>query len=135
MDRFVRNFIIMSIVYLMIASVIGVLMALSPGFISLRYVHSHLMLLGWVTMMIYGVGYHILPRFAGRLIQQKTLCEFQFYLANVGLIGLVVFYTLALNSPEVSVYRTLAFVSAAAELISSLIFLYVMLKILLAREE
>ncbi len=135
MDRFVRNFIIVSILYLGIASVLGVLMALSPSFLSLRFVHSHLMLLGWVTMMIYGVGYHILPRFAGKLIKNKAICEFQFYLANIGLVGLVVFYTLSQQNPEVKIYRTVAFLSALAEVVSSIIFLYVMLKILLSKEE
>jgi cbb3-type cytochrome oxidase subunit 1 len=135
MDRFVKNFIIVSIIYLGIASVLGVLMALSPSFLSLRFVHSHLMLLGWVTMMIYGVGYHILPRFAGKLIKNKTICEFQFYLANIGLLGLVVFYTLSQQNPEVKIYRTVAFLSALAEVASSIIFLYVMLRILLSKEE
>jgi cbb3-type cytochrome oxidase subunit 1 len=135
MDRFVKNFIIVSILYLGIASIVGVLMTLSPSFLSLRYVHSHLMLLGWVTMMIYGVGYHILPRFAGKLIKNKTICEFQFYLANIGLLGLVIFYTLSQQNPEVKIYKAGAFISAFVEVVSSVVFLYVMLTILLSKEE
>ena len=61
MDRFVKNFILMSIVYLTIAAVLGIFMFGNPSLMQFRFVHSHLMLLGWVSMMIFGVGYHILP--------------------------------------------------------------------------
>ncbi len=63
MDRFARWFIIMSIVYLGLAAVLGIVMLGSDKAMPLKFVHSHLMMLGWVSMMIYGVGYHILPFF------------------------------------------------------------------------
>lgn len=93
MDRYVKNFIAMSIVYLSVATVVGLLMLVHPvSFLQYKFAHSHLMLLGWVTMMIYGVGYHILPRFAGRLIRHPRLAEAQFWFSNIGLVGMIVFY-------------------------------------------
>lgn len=95
MERFVKNFILMSIVYLMAASFIGVMMLYDAArYMPLKFVHSHLMLLGWVSMMIYGVGYHILPRFAGKLLKSRAMGELQFWTANAGLVGMVVFQTL-----------------------------------------
>lgn len=94
MDRFVKNFILMSIVYLIIAAVFGVLMLAHPSLLSLRFVHSHLMLLGWVSMMIYGVGYHILPRFAGKLLKNPKIGELHFWSANISLIGMLGFYAI-----------------------------------------
>ena len=66
MDRFVKNFIIVSIIYLGVSSILGVCMLWNQSLMSLKFVHSHLNMLGWVSMMIYGVGYHVLPRFSGR---------------------------------------------------------------------
>ena len=54
MDRFVRNFIIVSIVYLGVSSILGIAMLWDQSLMSLKFVHSHLNMLGWVSMMIYG---------------------------------------------------------------------------------
>jgi cytochrome c oxidase cbb3-type subunit 1 len=135
MDRFVKNFIVVSIIYLAVASVIGVLMAMDTKFISLKFIHSHFMLLGWVSMMIYGVGYHILPRFSGRLIKSRFLGEVQFYLSNIGLIGLTLFYTLRQYNPENAVYSVLTFISGFVEVFSIFLFLYNILATILAKEE
>jgi len=134
MDRFVKNFIVMSLVYLAVASVLGILMIMVPGLLSLKFVHSHLMLLGWVSMMIYGVGYHILPRFSGRLLKSKTSAEIQFWLANLGLVGLAVSYTLGIYYPDVGIYRTLTVLSGLVEVFSVFLFFYNMVITLLAKE-
>lgn len=135
MDRFVKNFIAVSIVYLAAAAILGVLMIAYPSLLTLRFVHSHLMVLGWVSMMIYGVGYHILPRFAGKLIKSKGMAELQFWLANIGLVGLVIFYTLGFYNPGVGVYRTLTVLSGLIEVLSIFLFFYNMLATLFSKEE
>jgi hypothetical protein len=40
-------------------------------------------------MMIYGVGYFILPRFNGRTLRWPSWVPIHFFLANIGLIGMV----------------------------------------------
>ena len=52
MDRFVKGFIVMSIVYLGISTILGLLMLGNQSLLSLKFVHSHLNMLGWVSMMI-----------------------------------------------------------------------------------
>jgi cbb3-type cytochrome oxidase subunit 1 len=127
MEKFVKNFIFMSIVYLVIASLLGVWMLARPGYPGgLRFVHSHLMLLGWVSMMIYGVGYHILPRFAGRLLKSRTAGVIQFWTANVGLIGMLVFYMLNYNYPDKG-YGALSVLFGAIEVFSIGLFFYNMI--------
>jgi hypothetical protein len=42
-----------------------------------------------MSMMIYGVGYFILPRFNGRTLRWPSWVPIHFYLANIGLIGMV----------------------------------------------
>ncbi len=135
MDRFVKNFIIASIVYLALSSVIGVLMAVNTDFQTLKFMHSHFMLLGWVSMMIYGVGYHILPRFSGRLLKSKTIGELQFWLSNIGLIMLTVFYTMRIYNPEAGIYTTLIAIGGFTEVLSIVLFLYNMLATIVPKEE
>jgi cytochrome c oxidase cbb3-type subunit 1 len=135
MERFVKNFIGASIVYLGISVILGVLMLLEPSLLRFRFVHSHLMLLGWVSMMIYGVGYHILPRFAGKFIKSKTLGELQFYLSNIGLIGMLFFYILMDFGAGAPLYRTLTVLFASIEGISIFMFVYNMIATLYGKAE
>ncbi len=134
MDRFVRNFIVMSIVYLALAAILGVWMIGNPSLLLLKFVHSHLMLLGWVSMMIYGVGYHILPKFAGKFLKSKAMGETQFWLANIGLVGMLGFYSLDIYKPS-SWYRGLTVASGAIEVISIFLFFYNMIATLYAKTE
>ncbi len=89
MEGFVKRFILMGIIYLMIGSLLGIAMIIHPGLDTLRFAHVHLNLLGWMSMLIFGVGYHILPRFSGKPLYSNRLGEIQFWLANLGLIGMV----------------------------------------------
>jgi len=130
MDTFVRRFIIMSIIYLGISSLVGIAMLDSEKAMALKFVHSHLNMLGWVSMMIYGVGYHILPKFMGRQMYSKKLGEIQFWIANVGLVAMLVFYTLNVYSPSDALV-TATVLAGVLEMVSISLFFYNMLKTLL----
>ena len=134
MDRFVKGFIVMSIVYLGLAAALGILMLADHDLMALRFVHSHLNMLGWVSMMIYGVGYHILPRFMGRKLYSARIGEAQFYLGNIALIAMLVFYTLNVYNPS-GLYRTITMVSGVVEAATVFMFFYNMLMTLLAKDE
>jgi cbb3-type cytochrome oxidase subunit 1 len=131
MDKFVKNFIIMSIVYLAISTIIGIVMLHHPQLLSLKFVHSHLNMLGWVSMMIYGVGYHILPKFAGKFLKSPKLAELQFWIANASLIVMLFFYAMNVLSPTSS-YITIATLAGVAHAFSIGIFFYNMLATLLS---
>jgi cytochrome c oxidase cbb3-type subunit 1 len=135
MERFVKNFILMSIFYFAVAAIVGVLMLVEPDMLAYKFVHSHMMLLGWVSMMIYGVGYHILPRFVGKLLRSVSMGVAQFWLANVGLLGMLLFYTLMQFHPEVPAYRSLTVLSGVVEVLSVLLFFYNMTVTLLGKAE
>ena len=134
MDKFVKGFIVMSVVYLGAAAVMGILMLANPNVMALKFVHSHLNMLGWVSMMIYGVGYHILPRFMGRPLYNNKIGEIQFYLANISLVSMLLFYTLNVYNPS-DVYKTITVVSGAVQAITIFLFLYNMLMTLLTKVE
>jgi cytochrome c oxidase cbb3-type subunit 1 len=134
MDRFVKGFIIMSIVYLGLSTIFGIFMLGSRDLLALKFVHSHLNMLGWVSMMIYGVGYHILPRFMGRPLYSSKIGELQFYLANIGLVSMLVFYSLNVSSPS-GLYGSLTLASGLIEGLSVFLFFYNMLMTLIPKLE
>jgi len=134
MDKFVKGFIVMSIVYLGAAAILGIFMLWNQNIMGLKFVHSHLNMLGWVSMMIYGVGYHILPRFMGRALYSTRIGELQFYLANISLVAMLLFYTLNVYDPS-TMYRTLTVVSGAVQALSVFLFFYNMLMTLLTTVE
>lgn len=134
MDKFVKGFIVMSIVYLGISTVLGVVMLADRNMLAIKFVHSHLNMLGWVSMMIYGVGYHILPRFMGRPLYSNKIGEAQFYLANISLVGMLLFYCLNTFNPG-SLYQILTMAFGAVQALAIFLFFYNMLMTLLSKVE
>jgi len=90
MDKYAKAFVRASLIYLGAGVVLGVLMVtwIDLRFPAMVWVHSHLLLLGFMAMMIYGVGYHILPRFMGRPVYSQRLGNIQAWVANITLLGL-----------------------------------------------
>jgi cytochrome c oxidase cbb3-type subunit 1 len=95
MDKYAKAFVKASLIYLGIGVIMGIEMLIWPDvkFTHAR-VHVHLLLLGFMAMMIYGVGYHILPRFMGRPVYSHRLGNFQVWVANITLVGLSVSWIL-----------------------------------------
>ena len=85
------GFIFTGLIYLVIGVTLGVLFLIIPETRRLNLVHTHLNLVGFLTFILFGVAYHILPRFRGRLLYSEKLAWWHFWLANVGLVGLLVF--------------------------------------------
>ena len=134
MDKFVKGFIVMSIVYLGISTVLGLIMLGNPNMMAIKFVHSHLNMLGWVSMMIYGVGYHILPRFMGRPLYSNKIGETQFWLANVSLVGMLAFYCVNAFNPD-SLYRMLTVAFGLVQAAAIFLFFYNMLATIYAKSE
>jgi len=87
---FVRAFVRSSLVWLGVGVLLGGSMAFFPGgHLVYRPAHAHANLLGFVSMMIFGVAYHVMPRFAGRPLASRRLPAVHVWLANLGLALMV----------------------------------------------
>lgn len=89
MDRYTKGFVLASLAYFFLAAVLGVWMGAADAAGWVRFAHVHFNLLGFMSMMIYGVGYFILPRFNGRTLRWPSWVPLHFYAANIGLVGMV----------------------------------------------
>lgn len=89
MKKLPRLFIKGSLVFLALSAILGVLITVGPGY---SFMHSHLALIGWVSFMIFGLCYEIIPRSCSRSIHSEKLGIAQFWLGTIGLIGLTVSY-------------------------------------------
>lgn len=67
----------------------GLCMAIEPSWIVYRPAHMHMNLLGFVTMIIFGVGYQILPRMMGYGLFSPRLALIHWWVANIGLALMV----------------------------------------------
>lgn len=128
MDKEVVWFIRLSIVYFLIGSLLGVLFIVRPAMADTYHVamHAHLNLLGWMSMMIFGVGYHILPRFSGVPLYSRPLSIVQFWTANIGLVGMTAGW--AMMAHEAGGGRKVLAVSGAVMFISIVLFVYNLLR-------
>lgn len=123
MERFTRGFIHASLTYLGIGAALGVLMLAVPALGVLRFAHLHILLLGWVSMMIYGVAYHVLPRFTGNPLYSRSLAWWHLGLVNAGLVGLVLFGALG-GGPHHPGWRLPLISSAAVETLGIVLFIF-----------
>ena len=85
MDWYVRSFLKASLTWLASGVTLGVAMAAHPLWTLYRLVHVHMLLLGFVTMMIYGVAYHVVPRFAGFPLHSRRAAVWHWWISNAGL--------------------------------------------------
>jgi hybrid cluster-associated redox disulfide protein len=89
MDRYTKGFVVAALGYFFLAAVLGIWIGAAEPASWAKFAHVHFNLLGFMAMMIYGVGYFILPRFNGRTLRWSSWVPVHFYLANIGLIGMV----------------------------------------------
>ena len=93
MDATTRAFIYASLLYLALGALLGLGVGVAPEtFLAWRFVHVHLLLLGFMAMMVYGVGYFILPRFNATTLRWPHLLPVHFWTANLGLLGMCATY-------------------------------------------
>ncbi|MFZ3384334.1 MAG: cbb3-type cytochrome c oxidase subunit I [Candidatus Methanoperedens sp.] len=89
MNKLAGLFIKTSLVYLFLGTILGVLITIGPGY---SFMHSHFALIGWVSFMLFGLAYESIPRYTSRALYSRKLGMIQFWLANIGLIGLSLSY-------------------------------------------
>ncbi len=89
MDWAPRTFVKSGLAWLCAGAALGLAMAIEPAWIIYRPAHVHMNLLGFVAMIIFGVGYQILPRMMGYGLYSPRMAVAHWWLANLGLIAMV----------------------------------------------
>ena len=122
MDKYAKAFVKASMIYLGIGAITGICMVLWPDIrFAVTRVHTHINLLGFMAMMIFGVGYHILPRFMGRPVYSHRLGNIQVWLANITLIGLSISWIL--ETSQGGIWHFLAIAFGMGQVISVFLFI------------
>lgn len=124
MDTFHKLFIKVGVVCLLLGGMLGMLIGtgvLDP--IVYKFAHVHLNLLGFVGGVIYGVAYHILPRFNGKPLKSPQLVKVHFFSSTVGLAGMIVFYSLTFSTDS-SVVAASFYISGTLYLASMFMFAF-----------
>ena len=123
MDKYAKAFVKSSLIYLGIGTIMGIGMVLLPDIrFTVTRVHFHILLLGFMAMMIYGVGYHILPRFMGRPVYSHRLGNIQVWLANITLIGLSVSWMI--EASQGGVWHLLAILFGIGQGVAIVLFIF-----------
>ncbi|RTG92663.1 hypothetical protein CSW25_10850 [Thermus scotoductus] len=112
-----------ALLWFVAANLVGLLLGLGVLPYNWRPAHAHMQLLGFVTLMIYGVAYHALPRFRGVVFRRPGLALFQVGLANLGLLGMALAWGLGLGT---GIWGAFAALSLAAGLLFTLLALEIL---------
>src|SRR5437899_395345 len=78
------RFLKIAVVYLLIGALLGLGMGIAQNF-ALIPVHAHLLLLGWASLALAGVVYHLYPA-----ASTTRLARIHFWLHNLGLPAFIV---------------------------------------------
>lgn len=89
MEWFIKAFIRASLLWFAGGILLGVAIAIVPAWVAYRPAHAHMNVVGFLTMLVFGVGYQLLPRLFGHPLHSRRLAIAHLYLANLGLAGLV----------------------------------------------
>jgi cbb3-type cytochrome oxidase subunit 1 len=73
------QFLKIAVVYLFIGATLGIIMGITQKF-TLAPVHAHLLLLGWASLALAGIVYHLYPAAA-----KTRLARIHFWLHNLAL--------------------------------------------------
>jgi cbb3-type cytochrome oxidase subunit 1 len=101
MSWFVRAFLKASLAWLALGVTFGVAMAAHPVWTVYRLAHVHALLLGFVTMMIYGVAYHVVPHFAGYPLHRPAAARWHWWIANLGLVAMVAGFVVRMHRARI----------------------------------
>ncbi len=89
MNEYAKLFIKAALIYLLLGVALGLAIGINPALgLRWRFVHIHFNLLGFMTMFIAGVSYHVLPRFNARPVPWPEGVKYHFILQNLGLLGM-----------------------------------------------
>ncbi|NJD61648.1 MAG: hypothetical protein FIA93_02900 [Deltaproteobacteria bacterium] len=93
------RFLKVGMAYFVLGAFLGTLLALpvtreflyreAPG-AQWRLAHAHLNLTGFVIMIIFGIAYHILPRFAGKPLRSEAWAAAHFWIAALATAGMII---------------------------------------------
>lgn len=121
MDWFVRYFIKSALVYLGLGICMGTWMGFVPEAVIYRPAHAHLNLLGFVSMVIFGVAYHVIPRFTGHQLHSPRIAAVHWWASNAGLVILVLGFIFV---PWMPAARTAIDVGAVLAAAGGFLFIY-----------
>ena len=108
------KFLKIAVIYLFIGALLGLGMGIAQNF-ALVPVHAHLLLLGWASLALAGLVYHLYP-----VASTTRLARIHFWLHNLGLPVFMISLGLLLTGREALV--PVVVVSASAVLIGIAIF-------------
>src|SRR3990172_1454536 len=89
MEWFIKGFIRASLLWFAAGIALGVGITVFPQWIVYRPAHAHMNVVGFLTMLVFGVGYQLLPRLFGHPLHSRPLAIAHLFCANLGLAGLV----------------------------------------------
>lgn len=100
MDWYIRAFIRASLVWFTIGVLFGLAIAFQPSWVVYRPAHAHMTVVGFLSMLVFGVGYQLLPRMFGHPLASARLAVAHLVMANLGLASLVLGFLVRPSAPR-----------------------------------
>jgi len=124
----IRQFIMASLFFLIGGLLLGIVMLdqLSKGISTYKLIwpHVHMLLVGFMLSMIYGVGYQLIPAFLGGRLVNKSLPFIHLILHILGVIIMIVGVFLARSNETEGIYYNISSFGGLMVISGGIIFVY-----------
>jgi len=97
-------YLIAALIYLIITAIAGFLLSynlwhpyITINHLQLLKLHAEVAVIGWVTMVVMGVAYKLIPMFTLSHGYSMKSSKWAFYLINIGLVGINIFFNFKNN--------------------------------------
>ena len=123
MGSYPKAFILVSLVYLTLAAIFAILGETTDiGYIG-HFSHTNFNLLGFISMMMFGIGYIVIPGLNRTVLRFPRWVPLHFWLGNVSLLGMVLFRSLAIERGS-DFCQILFVIAASLQIVTILMFIF-----------
>lgn len=120
MNNLALRFVRAAVVYFVFGMLLGMLLVFWPKWPGVvRSIHVHVILSGWVAMVVYAASYTLLPKLTGNPLYSQKLAELHFWFSNGSLVAMSVFWMLvAFQDPGTLMYAFIYALFAIASVLA-----------------
>lgn len=124
MPALTRYFIKAALLYLVLALAMSLWMTVQPAVMYLRPTFMHVLIVGWITQLIFGVAYWMFPKYSRQQPRGNTTAGWMVFVClNTGLALRIIGEPLPIVAPESRAGWLLA-VSAGLQLLAAWLYIW-----------
>ena len=112
--QYFRKFLFAAMFYLLLAAVSSLLNKFNL-LVTDKFVQLHSQFLGFIAMLIYGLGYYLIPKLGKNQLRFPKFVPIHYWLGNLSLIAMIICHSLILFNSDIW-FQYILYISIAIQI-------------------